>query len=112
MFQTMRERVAFEARSAVDDGAGNTQSGPFEVLYECAARIMPKLGGEAVLAGRLSGTQPMLITVRGCTALAAIATEWRCRDLRKGTIYAIKSFNNPDEQGEFIEILGVAGEAS
>lgn len=108
----LRERVAFEARPMVDDGMGNPQSGPFVEVYRCAARIMPKMGGETVLASRLTGTQPMLVTVRMCGALKDIGSDWRIRDARSGAVYNIKSFTNPDEQKRYLEILAVGGEAT
>ena len=109
---TLRERVAFEARPMIDDGAGNPQSGDFVEMHRCAARIKPKLGSETVLAARLTGTQPMLITVRICAALAGIGTDWRIRDVRSGVIYNMQSFNNPDEQRQYLEILAVSGVAA
>lgn len=108
----LRERVAFQAREPVNDNMGNPDSGGFTDVHECAARIMPKMGGETVLASRLTGTQPMLVTVRLCQALAGIGTDWRLRDVRKGIVYNIKSFSNPDEKREYLEILAVAGEAT
>jgi head-tail adaptor len=112
MIGELRERVAFQAREFVDDGMGNPQSGEFSDVHECAARIMPKLGSEAVLAARLQGTQPMLITVRKCAALDRIGTDWRVRDVRSAIVYNIRSFSNPDEQRKYLEILAVSGEAT
>lgn len=109
----LRERVRFEARGFVEgDVTGNPQSGPFAEVYSCAARIMPKLGGETVLAARLSGKQPMLITVRVCQALKPIGTDWRVVDVRKRLAYDIQAISNPDEKREYLEILAVAGVAT
>jgi head-tail adaptor len=108
----MRERVRFEARGYVDDGMGNLQSGDFAEVYSCAARITPKLGGETVQAARLTGTQPMLITVRMCAVLKGIAADWRVVDVRKKLAYDIKAISNPDEMRKFIEILAVSGLAT
>lgn len=109
----MRERVRFEARGFVeDDTSGNPQSGPFAEVYSCAAEITPKLGGETVLAERLTGTQPMLITVRMCKALEDLTTDWRIVDTRTGTEYNIKASSNPDEKKKFLEILAVSGVAT
>lgn len=109
----MRERVRFEARGYLEgDLTGNPQSGPFAEVYSCAAQITPKLGGETVLAERLTGTQPMLITVRMCQALAGLAADWRVVDTRKNIAYNIKAFSNPDEKRRFLEILATSGEAT
>lgn len=109
---TMRERVAFEVRGNVDDGMGNEQSGDFAEVYRCAAQITPKMGGETVTASRLTGIQPMLITVRVCEKLRDIGTDWRIRDVRSDVVYNIKSFSNPDEKKKFLEFLAVSGEAT
>lgn len=108
----LRERVAFEVRPMADDGYGNLQAGDFAEVYRCAAQIMPKMGGETVLASRLTGTQPMLVTVRICAALKDIGTDWRIRDLRSGVVYDIRSISNPDEQKRYLEILAVSGVAA
>lgn len=107
----MRERVAFERRVKADDGMGNTE-GEFTEIYRCAARIVPKMGGEQVLAARLTGLQPMLVYVRKCSNLADLATDWRLRNIRLDVVYNIKSFANIDERGEYFEILAVSGEAT
>jgi head-tail adaptor len=109
---SLRERVAFEARPMVDDGYGNKQSGDFAERYRCAAEIKPKLGTETVLAARLSGVQPMLITVRVCQALADFGTDWRIRDVRKDIVYDVKAISNPDMKRQYLEILAVSGVAT
>src|SRR6185295_19998537 len=98
---SLRERVAFEARAIADDGYGNVQ-GEFTKVYRCWAEIKPKLGSETVLAARLSGVQPMLITVRACRALNDIGADWRIRDLRKDVIFDIKAISNPDMKRQFL----------
>lgn len=108
----LRERVAFETRSLVDDGFGNEQAGDWVEVYRCAARIEPKLGGETVQAQRLTGSQPMLITVRACSKLASLSTAWRVHDVRSDIVYDIRSSNNPDEQRKYLEILAVSGVAT
>jgi head-tail adaptor len=109
----MRERVRFEARGYVEgDTSGNPQSGPFAEVHTCAAEITPKLGGETVTAERLTGTQPMLITVRMCQALAELTTDWRIVDVRSKISYNIRAVSNPDEKRKFLEILAVSGVAT
>lgn len=109
----LRERVRFEARGYVEgDLTGNPQSGPWGEVHSCAAQITPKLGGETVLASRLTGIQPMLITVRLCKALAAFSTDWRIVDVRKKIAYNVTAACNPDEKRRYLEILAVSGEAT
>jgi head-tail adaptor len=59
----LRAQVTFAARITVSDEYGATTGG-FEDRFTVRARIWPRLGGETVLAARLSGTQPVTITVR------------------------------------------------
>jgi head-tail adaptor len=106
------ERIRFEKRGQADDGLGNVQAGAFAEVYTCAAEIKPKLGSETVMASRLSGSQPMLITVRMCAAIIDIAADWRIVDVRKKTLYDIKAFSNPDMKRQYLEILAVSGVAT
>lgn len=74
---------------------------------------MPKLGSETVLASRLSGVQPFLITVRLCEALKPLTTDWRIVDIRKPErIFNIKALSNPDERGAYLELLVEQGVAT
>jgi len=114
----MRERVVFLKRaSTVGDGAGNYGGAFTPVLagngqpFECAARIMPKLGGEEVTAARLQGVQPMVITERGGAIVRAITPQHAIKDVRHGVIYNIKSISNPDERGIQYEMICEAGKA-
>jgi len=114
----MRERVCFLKRaSTAGDGAGNYGGEWTPVLdqnerpYECAARIMPKLGGEEVTAARLQGVQPMVITVRGSSVVKSITPQHALEDVRRGIRYNIKSISNPDERGILYEMVAVSGKA-
>ncbi|HYD66172.1 head-tail adaptor protein [Azospirillum sp.] len=107
----LRERVAFEKRSVVSDGFGNVR-GEFEQQFVCAAAIVAKFGGEAVTAARLSGQQPVVITVRQVGATAEITTDWRARDVRTGVIYNIRSIADPDAGGQWLEMLCQSGVAT
>jgi head-tail adaptor len=108
----LREHVAFERRTAQSDVYGNTVTTDWLELWSCAARIQPIRGGEAINARRLSGVQPVAITVRICPALADLGTDDRVVDRRKGTVYNIRSAANFDEHGQYLEVLAEAGVAT
>jgi SPP1 family predicted phage head-tail adaptor len=108
----LRERVSFQRRTTADDGFGNTVTGDWGDLWCCAARIMPLRGGENIVARRLSGVQPVAITVRVAAALCDLTTDDRIVDARKGTIYNIRSIANFDEHRQYLEILAEAGVAT
>lgn len=107
----LREKVTFERRKPADDGYGNVQA-DWQSLWQCAARIMPLRGGEAVLGQRLAGKQPVVITVRSASALKDLTTGDRVVDARKGTVYNIGAISNPDEHGQYLEIVATAGVAT
>ncbi|MFC3163062.1 head-tail adaptor protein [Ciceribacter thiooxidans] len=86
----LRERVAFDARAAVDDGHGNERS-DFVEQFPCRASFTPLRGGETVIASRLEGRQPVVVRVRASSKTRRIATDWRMRDLRTGFVYAVRS---------------------
>lgn len=86
---SLRERVAFDRRVPVDDGYGNTVAGEFEQQFECAAEFRPRGGSEAVIAARLEGRNVFGVYIRQSIAARQITTEWRMRDVRHGTVYAI-----------------------
>jgi len=107
----LSHKIAFDKRTEGDDGYGNTQSSFVQQFIRSAA-VKAKFGGEAVTAARLTGQQPVTITVRQDTSTALIATDWRARDVRDGTEYAIRSIVDPDDSGAFFEILTQTGVAA
>lgn len=123
----LRDRVGFYKRGTTgdpdaspptfDDGYGNTV-GEFSATAEfsVAANIKPRLGGEAVLAGRLTGQNLVNITVRQSDDTSSITTDWRAKNERSGELYNIRSIIDPDENtaqhGRFWEMLCEKGVAT
>ncbi len=112
----LRHRVGFYKRAAAGDGYGNTQaefSGTAE--FVCAANIRPKLGGEDVLAGRLTGRNLVNIIVRQSQQSLQVTEDWRARDERSGEVYNIRSIIDPEKaasrRGMFFEMLCEKGVA-
>ena len=105
----LRERVIFEKRSSVSDGAGNFEDN-WGSPVSVAARIRSLKGSEGVLAQRLEGKQPVVITVRSQDATRNVTPAWRARYARHGTTYNITAVT-PDERGAYIDILAVSGGA-
>jgi hypothetical protein len=108
------------------DDYGNTTpgAGPWEEVFQIAARLQPLFGSrltvEDVSAARLSAKQPYNLIVRNCAAVRAVRTDWRVRDVRAeqdangatGRYFNIKTIVDPLENGQFVEMLCVEGEAS
>jgi SPP1 family predicted phage head-tail adaptor len=108
----LRERIAFDQRVELDDGAGNTV-GDWAEQFTVAARVLPLKGSEAVQAARLAGQQPVVITVRMSRQARQIGPEWRARNTRTSAVYAITAPPaNMDERGQFLDILATAGRAA
>lgn len=107
----LRERVAFQRRTLADDGYGN-EVGEWSEVFRTAARIKPARGAESIQASRLSGRQPVVITVRSSSNTRQVRTEWRVIDIRQETIYNIRSIVNPDERNAFLEMECDSGVAT
>jgi len=109
---SLRDRIAFERRVVASDGYGSRQ-GAFEQVFACDAQVRAKLGGEAVIASRLAGTQPVSITVRWSPRTAAVTPDWRARNVRTGTIYNIRTVVDPEQHtaqhGQWLEMTCEAG---
>lgn len=107
---SLSERVAFLEPDEIDDGYGGTTTGYVE-RFQDAARLQPRLGGEPVIAARLTGVQPYTMTVRSSAATRQVSPAWRAVNKRTGVTYNIKTCVNADERNAYIEMLVVAGEA-
>ncbi|GEC52258.1 head-tail adaptor [Bradyrhizobium japonicum] len=114
----LRFRLAFDRRADVDDGAGGLE-GDFVEQFRLAAELMPKLGGETVLAARLVGQATFVLRVRSSSLSRQVTPDWRARDVRsaadpdKQTVYAILSGPIDVEYGKnrYLEFLLQTGKA-
>lgn len=100
----LRWRIRFE-RTGLD--ANGDPLGEFAHYYTCAARLQFVHGGETMLADRLEGKQPVVITVRACEAVAGITTADRAVDERTGVVYDIGGIE-PDLKRVWVDILAVS----
>lgn len=104
----LRHRIAFDQRSDVGDDYGGTES-EFVEQFIVSAGVEARLGGEQVMAARLTGRQPVTITVRQSEQTRRIETGWRARDVRTEVTYAIRSIVDPDDRRQYLEILCETG---
>ena len=107
----LNRRLRFESPAPLPagDGYGNFERG-WKVEFTVFAAMQPRFGGEAVIAARLSGTQPVTVTVRRSSATLRITPAWRIVDTRTGAIYAITSPPaDMAQDGAALEMLAVAG---
>lgn len=102
--------MAFDEPTQTPDGSGGTDAGWAE-RYACRASIRYLRGTEAVMAARLAGRQPVVVTIRDCNEARQITTAWRMRDERAGTIYNIRSIV-PSDDRRWIELTAESGVAA
>ncbi|WP_189526621.1 phage head closure protein [Mesorhizobium sp. M7A.F.Ca.ET.027.03.2.1] len=106
----MREVVRLQQYTEVDDGHGNTV-GEYADVATIPARIQSVKGSEQILAGRLAGVQPIVITIRNGGDAAAVNTDWRAVNDRTEETYNIRSIIR-SERGDWIDLLVEAGVAT
>jgi len=117
------EHVAFDMREQVDDGHGNYEQ-TFVEQFNCRAGFTYLRGGEAVIAGRLEGKQPIVVRVRVSSQSKRIATDWQMRDMRNGAwandggnqywtgpVYAVRSVI-PTTDRQWIDVTVEGGVAA
>lgn len=97
----LRERVWLDQRGL---DANGDRKGAWETVTTVWARIVRLKGSEPVIAQRLEGVQPAVITVRSSPITRAITTAWRAVDVRTGQEFNIQAVT-PDEKRKFIDIL-------
>lgn len=120
----LRERVTFQRPITSEDqyGVPIPGGGGWEDVFTCAARLQPKFGTntETFAASRLASKQPYNLTVRACAATRAVRTDWRVVDARTAEdqngatprCFNIATIVDPLEDGAWLELLVVEGEAS
>lgn len=108
----LRERVGFYKRVEVDDGAGNDRGNYSDSPeFILSANVKPKLGGESVLADRLTGTNLVNVTVRHSSKSLQVTTDWMAKNERSGETYNIRSIIDPTQKRQWVEMLCEKGVA-
>jgi SPP1 family predicted phage head-tail adaptor len=106
---SLRELLAFDKRIETDDGHGNTTA-EFAEVFRAAGAFQALKGTEAVMADRLEGRQPYIVTVRYSASVALVTTDWRIRDVRSGAAYAITTVT-PRARRDYLDMICTAGVA-
>ena len=105
------ELVAFDQRASVDDGYGNKVAGDFMEQFQRRAAFVFMRGSEPVTAARLQSRQPMILKIRADSEAEAITADWQARDVRKGTVFNIRTVTK-DNSRAWIEMLVESGVAT
>lgn len=99
----LREKVSFLKEVSTPDGGGGYTSEYVE-QFTCRAAIKVLKASETVLAGRLQGTQTLVVTLRYQSALADVDGTWRLRNARTGNDYNIRAVT-PDVRKQWCDVL-------
>lgn len=78
-------RVAFLQRQEIAGAGGETRTNWVE-RFQCRAAYRHLRGGENVIADRLAGKHPQLITVRVSSLVRQVTTDWAVRDVRQSQL--------------------------
>ena len=106
----LHEKYTFAKRDPqADDGYGNTLTDWVDQFTVRGHRHFLR-GGEKVIAGRLEGRQPIIVTVRQSTATDEICPDWRITDARSGETYNVRAVERSQNR-LYYEILCEAGVA-
>lgn len=111
----LRHRLNFQSKGALNDELGNPVPGgsAWTTRFSVRAGMVPKIGGEAVIAGRLQGRQPYIVTVRSSGQTRQIKPDWRAVDANDTTrVFAVRSLADPDGKRQWLEILVEEGVAA
>lgn len=81
---------AFDKPTSQSDGQGGQENG-WQEVFQCRGRMLVRRGGEEVIAARLKGVQPVVITIREVDQVVELLPEYRARDLDTGKTYNITS---------------------
>jgi SPP1 family predicted phage head-tail adaptor len=104
----LRELIELQQLATVPDGAGGSTTSWVSFLDPTPARIKALKGGEAVMQGRLTSVQTLVVTLRWQLALLEADTTLRLINCRTSEQYDIKAIT-PDERKEFVDILCTTG---
>lgn len=108
----LNERFTFQKRAGTaGDGYGNFQE-RWESQFTVWTKRLFLRGGETVVAERLQGRQPAVLTIRASSQTAQITTDWRAVNARDATeVYNIRSISFSEDRS-FYDILCERGVAS
>lgn len=109
--QQLRELVSFQQR--YDSGAPGAVT-EWTTQFTLSARLKPRLtGSEDLIAGRMTGQQPYVLTVRSDRRSRLVNAGWRAFDARKGMaengqpkrLFHILSMADVNEDNQWLDFL-------
>lgn len=102
--------LAFDEPLINPDGYGGTETSWTSDVVQCWGKVRYLRGTEAVMAARLDGRQPVVVTIGAHPESERITSDWRMRDTRLGAVYNIRSVIPTDDRSQ-IELTAESGVA-
>lgn len=106
----LRYQIRFQEREEISDEYGNV-SGDWATKFTCFAAFKFLRGGEEVMAGRLAGKQPAIITIRWSDVSRRVDTAWRILD-REDQAWNIRAITDETGKRAWLSILAEKGVAT
>jgi SPP1 family predicted phage head-tail adaptor len=103
------DKITFSTITEQEDGNGGFDK--IKTDFTCRANIRYLRGGETVQAARLTGKQPVVVTVRRSSQTLSLTTDSQMKDARRGTAYKIRAIV-PTSDRQFLEITAESGVAT
>lgn len=72
--------------------------GPWVEQVRRSARIQRLRAGEEIVARRMTGKRPAVITLRACSQTRAIGADWRVVDARTGESWGVKAVEPSEDR--------------
>lgn len=108
----LTRRLRFESPAPTRNALNEVEDG-WQEEFTVAAEVFSRMGSETILAARLTGVQPVEITVRRSLATRRITAAWRAVDVHSGEVFAIASpAADPDGSRAWLKMMGRAGVAA
>lgn len=104
----MRERVHCQSKGPAADEFGNPvpTGSAWATQFTVWAGLRPRNGGEAVIAGRLQGVQPYVVTMRSSAQTRQISSGWRLIDANDASrVFNVRTAADPDGKRQWLELL-------
>ncbi|QFT00490.1 Phage head-tail joining protein [Labrenzia sp. THAF191b] len=108
-FAKLDKRLRFEVRAVADDGHGNEESGDWTAQFTVWVKVRELRGGESVIADRLSGKTPAILTVRDSSETRQIIPEWRAVDVNSGAVWNVREDPREADNAGYLDFLAEKG---
>ncbi|MBL4761713.1 MAG: phage head closure protein [Gammaproteobacteria bacterium] len=104
----LNRRITFYSPALLDDGVGGAEDG-WNEEQTVWSNIHYLRGGESVMAGRLAGKKPVIITVRKSSFSDQILSSWRV--VLGGVDFNVRENPTPSQNCLYYEFLAESGVA-